>query len=221
MQNMQKKCRICRIREICRICKISKICIKCKTCKIFLFQKILIFLLLRSSYFSFSLLHLINHEVQNPLSPFNLADLFSPRIWSSFFMPSLTQAIHDAGMGFAREDGRYERGPGWNSICNGEDIFDVLLTARPMRNIGVVKVILRLITIMPRTWPPVEKLWDSICQFAQFEKHEDPSKSARDILYSWGFKAAEVHKRMGTEGTGLTSTTSKYILGASWWRRGT
>ena len=78
-----KKCRICRIREICRICKISKICIKCKTCKIFLFQKILIFLLLRSSYFSFSVLHLINHEVQNPMSPFNLADLFSPRIWSS------------------------------------------------------------------------------------------------------------------------------------------
>ena len=80
---MQKKCKICKIREICRICKVSKICIKCKTCKIFLFQKILIFLLLRSSYFSFSVLHLINHEVQNPMSPFNLADLFSPRIWSS------------------------------------------------------------------------------------------------------------------------------------------
>ena len=24
------------------------------------------------------------HEVQSPMSPFNLADLFSPRIWSSF-----------------------------------------------------------------------------------------------------------------------------------------
>ena len=28
----------------------------------------------------------INHEVQSPMSPFNLEDLFSPRIWSSFFL---------------------------------------------------------------------------------------------------------------------------------------
>ena len=30
--------------------------------------------------------NLINHEVQSPMSLFNLADLFSPRIWSSFLM---------------------------------------------------------------------------------------------------------------------------------------
>ena len=68
---------------------------KCKTCKIFLFQKLLFFLLLRASYFSSSFLHLINHEVQNPMSPFNLTDLFSPRIWSSFFFP-LNSIITDA-----------------------------------------------------------------------------------------------------------------------------
>ena len=54
-----------------------------KSC--FFFHKIRVFLLQESSYFSFFVLHLINHEVQNPMSPFNLADLFSPRIWSSFF----------------------------------------------------------------------------------------------------------------------------------------
>ena len=78
------------------------------------------------------------------------------------FPPSLKifllQAIHGGGMRWAREDGRFERGPGRNTISNGEDLLELPLTGGNVVNIKRVRAILRMITILPPKWPIVEKL---------------------------------------------------------------
>ena len=63
-------------------CKLCKICKMCRKKSFFLSINIfLLFLLCSSSHKSKC------YEVQSLWSPFNLADLFSPRIWSRFWNP--------------------------------------------------------------------------------------------------------------------------------------
>ena len=75
LTNLLKMCNICRI---CRLCKICKICKKILHKQMFSFSNYFLPFLLRS------LSHKSKcHKDKSPMSSFKLADLFSPRIWSS------------------------------------------------------------------------------------------------------------------------------------------